>query len=62
MGAWMYRMPHSDIAEVSDWAFEAMAWMNMKNIYTGENYMLLPKAYASRSLVAMMVYAMVDAK
>ncbi len=59
-GAWMYRMPHSDIADVSEWAFEAMAWMNMKNIYTGENNELLPKAYAPRSLVAMMVYAMIN--
>ena len=61
-GAWMYRMPHSDIVDVSEWAFEAMAWMNMKNIYTGENNALLPKLYASRSLVAMMVYAMIDAE
>jgi len=59
---WMYRMPHSDIADVSEWAFEAMAWMNMKDIYVGENNELLPKAYAPRSLVAMMVYAMINAE
>jgi len=62
MGVWMYQMSHSDMAEVSDWAFEAMAWMHMNNIYTGENNMLLPKAYAPRSLVAMMVYGMIHAE
>ena len=59
-GVWMYQMPHTDLADVSDWAFEAIAWMNMNGIYTGEGNALLPKAYAPRSLVAMMVYAMVD--
>ena len=53
-GLWMYRMDYDDLADVSDWAFEAVAWMNMKEIYVLRDEDLLdPREKATRAETAM---------
>ena len=34
-GSWMYRLPFNDLEDIADWAFESVAWCNMKEIMTG---------------------------
>jgi len=56
-GTWMMRMDYVDLAEVSDWAYEAMCWMNMKGIITGKPGKVLdPKGFAERAQAAVMLY------
>jgi len=53
-GLWMYRMDYDDLADVSDWAFEAVSWMNMKKIYVLRDEDLLdPREKATRAETAM---------
>ena len=55
-GAWMIRMDYVDLAEVSDWAYEAMCWMNMNGIVNGKPGKVLdPKGNASRAEAAAML-------
>ena len=55
-GVWMYRMDYVDLENVSDWAYEAMCWMNMKGIVTGKPGKLLdPKGSATRAEAATML-------
>ena len=35
-GAWSYRLPFSDVSAISEWAFEAVSWCNMKKILQGK--------------------------
>ncbi len=52
-GAWMYRLPFEDLDQISDWAFEAVAWCNMKGIITGKgNDLFDPKGQATRAEMA----------
>ena len=47
-------MDYDDLADVSDWAFEAVAWMNMKEIYVLRDEDLLdPRKKATRAETAM---------
>ena len=52
-GDWMYRLPFTDLDKLSDWAFESVAWCNMKGIIvsTGNN-IFAPKGLAKRSEAA----------
>ena len=50
----MYRMDYDDLADVSNWAFEAVSWMNMKEIYVLRDEDLLdPREKATRAETAM---------
>ena len=52
-GDWMYRLPFADLDQISDWAFEAVAWCNMKGVITGkDNSVFDPKGPAQRSELA----------
>ena len=52
-GAWMYRLPFTDLDQISDWAFEAVAWCNMRGVITGKgNGVFDPKGFAQRSELA----------
>ena len=56
-GAWMFRMDYVDLADVSDWAYEAMCWMNMNSIVNGlPDKVLDPKGSATRAQSATMLY------
>ena len=49
-GMWMFRLDYNDIAEISDWAYEAMCWMSMKGIVNGKpEKMLDPQGTATRA-------------
>ncbi len=52
-GMWMYQMDNIDLAEVSDWAHEAIYWMNMNSIL---NSSFEPKGKATRAEAASMLY------
>ncbi|MBQ5887114.1 MAG: S-layer homology domain-containing protein, partial [Clostridia bacterium] len=55
-GLWMYRMDYVDLADVSDWAYEAICWMNMNGIVEGRPGKILdPKGTASRVEAAAMI-------
>ena len=55
-GAWMIRMDYVDLAEVSDWAYEAMCWMSMNGIVNGKPGKILdPKGTATRAEAAAML-------
>ncbi len=53
----MIRMDYVDLADVSDWAYEAMCWMNMNRIVNGKPSKVLdPKGSATRAEAATMLY------
>ena len=53
----MMRMDYADLADISDWAYEAMCWMNMKGIVNGKpGKILSPKGLATRAEAATMLY------
>ena len=53
----MIRMDYVDLADVSDWAYEAMCWMNMNSIVNGKPGKVLdPKGNATRAEAATMLY------
>ena len=33
----MYRLPFTDLEEIADWSFEAVAWCNMKKVMVGKD-------------------------
>lgn len=53
-GSWMFMLDYADAAEVGSWANEAMHWCVMKNVITGSEGKLLPKALAARAEAATM--------
>lgn len=56
-GLWMFRMDYVDLADVSDWAYEAICWMNMNGIVNGKpDKVLDPKGSATRAEAATMLY------
>lgn len=56
-GAWMFRMDYADLADVSDWAYEAMCWMVMHDIISGRPGKILdPKEKATRAEAAAIFY------
>lgn len=60
-GMWMYRMDYTDISDVSDWAYEAIAWCNMNGIITGKGDRILdPKGNAKRSEAAAMLMRYIE--
>ena len=60
-GMWMFRMDYVDLADVSDWAYEAMCWMNMNSIVNGKPGKVLdPKGNATRAEAATMLYRYCD--
>ena len=36
-GEWAYRLPFADLDKISDWAFEAVSWCNMKGLLMGKD-------------------------
>jgi hypothetical protein len=55
-GLWAFRLGFDDASEVSDWAYEAMCWMNMQGIIQGTSETALsPKGKATRAQVATML-------
>lgn len=54
-GLWMFRLDYDDIADISDWAYEAVCYMVMKDVYcipTENAAMLQPKKAATRAEAA----------
>ncbi len=47
-GMWMLFLDFEDRAEVSDWAYEAICWLLMNDIYVTRDALLAPDAYATR--------------
>ena len=43
-GAWTYRLPFSDLDQISDWAFEAVAWCNKEEIIEGKDNLMFDPA------------------
>ena len=61
--AWTISMDYVDIADVSEWAYEAMCWMNMNGIVNGKpGNVLDPKGSATRAEAATMLYRYCEAK
>ena len=55
-GTWMFLPDFSDTAEISEWAYEAMCFMNMNGIVNGKPEKLLdPKGNATRAEAAAML-------
>ena len=55
-GAWMFRLDFADVADVSDWAYEAICWCSMNGIVEGKgNGVLDPKGKATRAEAAAML-------
>jgi len=53
IGAWMFRLDFPDIADISEWAYEPLCWMTMKEIMSGKDGGILdPKGFASRAETA----------
>jgi len=62
-GMWMFRLPVSDIAEISEWSFEAICWLFMKNIIPAdENSIINPKGEISRAEAAEMIMSFCEAE
>ena len=60
-GMWMFRMDYVDLADVSDWAFEAICWMNMNSIVNGKPGKIMdPKGSATRAEAAVMLQRYCD--
>ncbi len=56
VGSWMFPLDYPDAGEVSAWADEAMHWMVMNGVITGNpDGTLAPKATATRAEVATML-------
>ncbi len=56
-GTWMYLMDYNDLSDVSDWAYEALAWMNMNNVITGRPGKILdPRTFTNRAEAATIFY------
>lgn len=52
-GMWMFRLNYDDLAEVSEWAYEAVCYMTMHGVYVTDTSKLLnPKATVTRSEAA----------
>lgn len=52
-GLWMFRLNYDDIADISDWAYESVCYMVMKNIYcTPSETTLQPQKAATRAEAA----------
>ena len=50
---WMFRLNYKDIADISDWAYEAICYMTMKGIYCLPSETTLePKKEATRAEAA----------
>jgi len=55
-GAWMFRLDYTDIADISQWSFEPVCWMTMKNIMSGKAGGILdPKGAATRAEATQML-------
>ncbi len=51
-GDWMFNLPFDDVADISDWAFEAVAWCSMKGVITGDNNKFNPADTSKRAQLA----------
>ena len=55
-GDWMFQLDYSDVADVSDWAYEAMCRCSMNDIVEGKGDGILdPKGQAARAEAAAML-------
>ena len=55
-GAWAFPLDYPDAGDVSDYAYEAMCWVTMHGIFTGdENGLLAPAATATRAETAVIL-------
>ncbi len=56
-GMWMFRLDYSDVPDVSDWAYEAVCFLTMHDIYVvRENEQLAPKENALRAETAAVLH------
>lgn len=60
-GAWMFRMPFEDVAEIAEDAFEPMCWCYMSGLYSGcSETKLMPKAELTRAQAAVLLADLLD--
>lgn len=53
LGAWAFPLDFSDASDVSEYAYEPLCWMAMKNVITGmDDGTLAPKEIATRAQIA----------
>lgn len=56
-GNWMFRMDYEDVEEISEWAYEPMCWMVMKDVLRcSEEDLLEPQAEVTRAEAAEALY------
>jgi len=61
VGAWMVRVEFEDLAEISDWAFEAVAYCSIKGLITGKPGIVFdPRAGATRAEFATMLMRLAE--
>jgi len=61
-GAWMVKVDFEDLADISDWAFEAVAYCSMTGIITGKpNSIFDPKGNATRAEFATILMRFIEA-
>ena len=54
-GLWSFRLDFPDVADVSDWAMEAISWMVMNGIMNGMDGLLQPQGKSTRAQIATMI-------
>ena len=53
---WMFRMDFTDLAEISDWTYESVAWCVMRSVLEGKDDTVLdPQGNATRAEAATMI-------
>lgn len=61
VGTWAYKLGYEDVANVSDWALEAVSYLSMKNIIvTDSSVKLNPKTTASRAEAAVVLHRLCE--
>jgi hypothetical protein len=54
-GLWSFRLDFPDVADVSDWALEAISWLVMHGVINGADGKLAPQGSSTRAQVAAML-------
>ncbi len=59
-GMWMFLLDYEDRAEVSEWAYEAICWMTMNDIYIPRDGQLAPAAEVTRAEMSQVVLMYIE--
>lgn len=61
-GAWAIRLDYADLAQISDYATEAVMYCSLKNIMQGKGDNFAPGDYATRAECAAILHRFIEAK